>query len=71
VAGSAPDGDDAPFRASVRVRHRARLVEATVSPLGSRRWAVDTDDPVWAAAPGQAAVCYVGDVVVGGGRIAA
>jgi tRNA-uridine 2-sulfurtransferase len=71
VAGLPPNGDDEPFRATVRVRHRARLVNATVSPLGGRSWAVDTDDPVWAAAPGQAAVCYVGEVVVGGGRIAA
>jgi tRNA U34 2-thiouridine synthase MnmA/TrmU len=30
---------------------------------------VETDAPVWAAAPGQAAVLYDGDVVLGGGRI--
>jgi hypothetical protein len=29
-----------------------------------------TDDPVWAAAPGQAAVLYDGEVTLGGGRIA-
>ncbi len=34
------------------------------------RWIVETDEPVWAAAPGQACVLYAGDVVVGGGRIA-
>jgi len=28
-----------------------------------------TDTPVWAAAPGQAAVLYDGDEVLGGGRI--
>ncbi len=33
------------------------------------RWVVETDAPVWAAAPGQAAVLYDGDVVLGGGRI--
>ena len=32
-------------------------------------WIVETDAPVWAAAPGQAAVLYHGDVVLGGGRI--
>ncbi len=44
----------------------------------SRRWtaprapgASSTDDPVWAAAPGQACVFYAGDEVLGGGRIAA
>jgi tRNA-uridine 2-sulfurtransferase len=58
-----------PFRASVRIRHRATPIAATVRPLGERRWAVETDAPVWAAAPGQAAVLYDGDEVLGGGRI--
>jgi tRNA-specific 2-thiouridylase len=57
------------FRASVRIRHRAALIAATVDSLGDRRWSVTTDVPVWAAAPGQAAVLYDGDVVLGGGRI--
>ena len=46
-------------------------------PAGDRRgagaggrWIVETDTPVWAAAPGQAAVLYDGEVVLGGGRIA-
>ena len=49
---------------------------ATVRPLTpgeperGGRWVVETDRPVWAAAPGQAAVLYDGDVVLGGGRIA-
>ena len=33
-------------------------------------WTVTTDTPVWAPAPGQAAVFYAGDEVIGGGRIA-
>jgi tRNA-specific 2-thiouridylase len=67
IAHVAPD---AAFRAAVRIRHRATPVDATVSPLGDRRWGVRTDVPVWAAAPGQAAVLYDGDEVLGGGRIA-
>jgi tRNA-uridine 2-sulfurtransferase len=59
-----------PFRARVRIRHRAAPIDATVSPLGERRWAVRTDVPVWAAAPGQAAALYDRDEVLGGGRIA-
>jgi tRNA-specific 2-thiouridylase len=66
VAG--PPGGDG-FRAAVRIRHRAALVASTVAPLGDRRWSVTTDVPVWAAAPGQAAVLYDGDEVLGGGRI--
>ncbi len=77
VAGEPPNGPARPFRAEVRIRHRATPIGATVRPAGpaepSRggRWLVTTDAPVWAAAPGQAAVLYAGDVVVGGGRIAA
>ena len=33
-------------------------------------WLVRTRETVWAPAPGQAAVCYDGDEVLGGGRIA-
>ena len=39
-------------------------------PARGGRWLVETDTPVWAAAPGQAAVLYDGEVVLGGGRIA-
>ena len=75
VAEEAPVGPGGAFRAAVRVRHRSTPVDATVRPATGReprrggRWIVETDTPVWAAAPGQAAVLYDGDVVLGGGRI--
>ena len=75
VADEAPVGAGGAFRAAVRVRHRSTPVGATVRPATGReprrggRWIVETDTPVWAAAPGQAAVLYDGDVVLGGGRI--
>jgi tRNA-specific 2-thiouridylase len=65
----ATDVPATPFRAEVRIRHRAAPIPATVAPLGDRRWEVTTDVPVWAVAPGQAAVLYDGEVVLGGGRI--
>ncbi len=67
VAGTPPASE---FRADVRIRHRAIPMRATLRDLGDRRWLVTTDAPVWAAAPGQAAVAYDDDVVLGGGRIA-
>ena len=76
-AGRAPDGSWLPFRAQVRIRHRATLVDATVRPATSGeparggRWVIETDSPVWAIAPGQACVLYDGTRCLGGGRIAA
>jgi tRNA-specific 2-thiouridylase len=67
IASDVPTG---PLRASVRIRHRAAPIRSTIEPLGEREWRVTTDVPVWAAAPGQAAVLYDGDEVLGGGRIA-
>jgi len=73
VNGSPPDGE---ARAEVRIRHRAdpvpgRLRMADGGTVESRRWRVDLERPAWAPAPGQAAVFYDGDEVIGGGRIAA
>jgi tRNA-specific 2-thiouridylase len=74
VGGRAPAPDG--FRAEVRIRHRGEPVPGAVHALDpgagqAHRWAVETDRPVWAPAPGQAAVLYRGEEVLGGGRIAA
>ncbi len=67
VAG-APPADS--FRAAIRIRHRAAPVPGTVTMSGANRWSVLLDEPAWAPAPGQAAVFYADDEVIGGGRIA-
>jgi tRNA-uridine 2-sulfurtransferase len=77
VADTPPAADETRgFRAAVRIRHRTAPVPASVRPASASepvrggRWIVETDEPVWAAAPGQACVFDDGDVVLGGGRIA-
>jgi tRNA-specific 2-thiouridylase len=76
-AGRTADRAWRPFRAQVRIRHRAALVDAWVLPASPDEparggdWTVETETPVWAIAPGQACVLYDGDTCLGGGRIAA
>jgi tRNA-uridine 2-sulfurtransferase len=60
----------ASLRALVQFRHRSPPAPATVH-VGPGCATVEFDDPVGAAAPGQAAVIYDGDRVRGGGWISA
>ncbi len=62
----APEG---PRRASVQIRHRHPAAPATVRAVGDGRADVVFDAPQIAITPGQAAVFYDGDVVLGGGWI--
>ena len=65
VAGAPPAG---PVDVVVRVRHRHEGERATVRP-GASGAEVLLLRPVRGVAPGQAAVFYAGDEVLGGGRI--
>jgi tRNA-uridine 2-sulfurtransferase len=62
-----PDG---PIRAHTRVRYRTPEAPGTVTPLDPRTARVEFDTPQPAVTPGQAAVFYDGDAVLGGGFIA-
>jgi tRNA-uridine 2-sulfurtransferase len=64
--GVRPEGA---FHASVRIRYRHQPAEAIVTPVGAG-FEVEFAAPQRAIAPGQAAVIYVGERVVGGGWIA-
>ncbi|MGC9525329.1 MAG: tRNA 2-thiouridine(34) synthase MnmA [Limnospira sp.] len=68
----------APIRAEVQIRYRTKPLPVTVVPLSSEDegeaapkvgWRVKLifDDPIFGITPGQAAVWYDGDLVLGGG----
>ncbi len=59
-----------PIRAAVQIRYQHRAAPATVEPLSGDRVRVRFDEPQTAVTPGQAAVFYDGDAVLGGGWIA-
>jgi tRNA-specific 2-thiouridylase len=56
-------------RAHVQIRHRHQAATASVRSLGDARAEVVFDAPQIAITPGQAAVFYDGDAVLGGGWI--
>ena len=56
--------------ATVRIRSTHEGAEAVLTDLGDGRAEVRFDEPQRAISPGQAAVAYDGDVVLGGGWIA-
>ena len=63
--------DGVPGNLTVRVRYRSRPVGCAAPVMtGDGRWLVALHEPVSAVAPGQSAVFYCGNVVVGGAFIA-
>jgi tRNA-specific 2-thiouridylase len=66
-----------PIKAEVQIRYRSAPTPATVIPLGNdafgtqgERVRIVFDDPQFSITPGQAAVFYDGEVLLGGGVIA-
>ena len=66
IAGEPPAG---PLRAGVQIRHRHEAAPALVDVTGPATARVTYDVPQPAITPGQAAVFFDGDVVIGGGWI--
>jgi tRNA-specific 2-thiouridylase len=67
VSGATPSRA---VRATVRVRYRHAGTSAMIEARPDGQAVVSFDEPVRAVAPGQAAVFYDDDVVLGGGWIA-
>ena len=58
-----------PIRAEVKIRYKDTGAPATIRPLSDTEVEVKFDQPRRAVTPGQAAVFYDGDIVIGGGWI--
>ena len=71
VVGSYGPDTDRLRDVAVQIRHQSSPHKASVVPIGSRWVEVRFEAPVVAATPGQAAVVYRGDLVMGGGWIEA
>lgn len=63
------DALDAPIRAEVKIRYAHTPAPATVTQTSKGTLHVEFDVPQRAIAPGQSAVIYDGDTVIGGGII--
>jgi tRNA-specific 2-thiouridylase len=66
VAGGAPA---APFTAKVKIRYKSTPVFGLITPLDDGRIRAEFDEPLRDITPGQGAVVYDGDEVLGGGII--
>lgn len=64
--GTRPQG---PFEAGVKIRYRTPERPGTISLVDADTAQVQFAQPVWGIAPGQLAVFYDGDRVIGGGTI--
>jgi tRNA-specific 2-thiouridylase len=69
VSWIAGDPPAKPRRAAAQIRYQHRAAVGTLTPMDGARARFVFDDPQPAIAPGQAAVFYDGDEVIGGGWI--
>ncbi|MBQ1410982.1 MAG: tRNA 2-thiouridine(34) synthase MnmA [Oscillospiraceae bacterium] len=67
ISGEAPS---APIRCAAKIRYRHAEQPCLLTPLPSGGVRLDFDEPQRAITPGQSAVAYDGDTVLGGGELA-
>jgi len=58
-----------PFEAMIKIRYKAKEQRGRVTPLGDDRVGITFDEPLRDITPGQGAVFFNGEVVIGGGII--
>lgn len=66
ISGSVSQGE---FRCKAKIRYRQPEQWATVTSIGENTVHIVFDEAQRAITPGQAAVLYDGDIVLGGGTI--
>ena len=66
ISGVVPDS---PFRCKVRIRYKHKEQPAVVTPEGDGKAHIEFDQEQRAITPGQSAVFYDGEIVLGGGVI--
>ncbi len=66
ISGLVPESE---FRCKVKIRYRQSEKSATVTPVGEKNVKILFDEPQRAVTPGQSAVLYDNDIVLGGGTI--
>lgn len=66
ISGEIPSGA---VRVQVKIRYKAALAAAVLHPTGQHEVSIRFDQPLRDITPGQRAVAYDGDVVLGGGMI--
>jgi tRNA-specific 2-thiouridylase len=66
ISMAAPSG---PVRAEIKIRNKHLAASATLRPIDSTTIDVTFDEPQRAVTPGQGAVFYSGELVLGGGWI--
>jgi tRNA-specific 2-thiouridylase len=68
-AGITDPGSSSPSEVTVKIRYSHPGTRATLTPLENGRARIQLHEPQKAVTPGQAAVIYQGDIVLGGGWI--
>jgi len=69
IRGDFEDADQRDFTCDVRIRHLGQLYKAQVTLSDGGTASVKLEQPAFGVAPGQSAVFYIGDEVLGGGII--
>jgi tRNA-specific 2-thiouridylase len=66
ISGDTPDNE---IKSDIKIRYKANYIRATVIPIENQKVRIEFDNPVRDATPGQFAVFYNNDELLGGGEI--